>query len=291
VSTIEKAVARLRHRIEESVTSATRPAALGKAPRTKAVVSTEGGGFHLDLLSLDRYGVSADPLKDWRVVEEMRTIKRPLLRKAFGKGVERVDSGNLILVTSCLPAEGKTSLALSLALSIVAEKDVTALLVDADVLKPSLTRILGLEDRLGLLDLLENPEAQVKDVLIRPQLPGLGVIPSGRLDPHSTELLASERMAALVGELSRRYADRVILFDSTPLLASTQAVVMSQLVGQIVLVVEARKTAKASVQEAVERIDVTKSISVVLNKAAGGQQKRYYGEQYRAYAGSKAKSA
>ncbi|MCG5512109.1 XrtA-associated tyrosine autokinase [Ectothiorhodospira shaposhnikovii] len=200
------------------------------------------------------------------VSEEFRMIKRPLLANAFGRGAELVDQGNLIMVTSAKSGEGKTFTAINLAMSIAMEMDKTVLLVDADVGRARVHHVLGTPQGPGLIDLLLDKDLDVGDVIIKTNVPKLRVIPMGRYHPHSNELLASEDMLRLTRELAERYPDRVVIFDSPPLLLTSESVVVAGLVGQIVFVVESSRTLQGTVKDALAMLDTSKPIGLVLNK-------------------------
>ena len=114
-----------------------------------------------------------------QLAEEFRIIKRPILENAFGPPSRLIPHGNLVMVTSAAPSEGKTYCSVNLALSIAREVNRTVLLVDADVARPALPRALGLGSRLGLLDVLLDQRVSLPDVLIRTNIPNLAVLPSG----------------------------------------------------------------------------------------------------------------
>lgn len=209
--------------------------------------------------------------------EEYRSLKRPLLMNAFGKGAVPVPRGNLVMVVSSLPGEGKTFSALNLAMSMAMEKDKTVLLVDSDVVKLSLTRLLGLEGRPGLQDALGNSETSIGDVIINTDLPNLSLIPAGKARTNSTELLASETMERVCAELSTRYPDRIVLFDAPPILVTNEAKVLSHQMGQILLVVEAGRTLQNVVTEALTHLDENKVIGLLLNKTRRAFRNDYYG--------------
>ena len=211
--------------------------------------------------------------------DEYRRIKRPLLSNAFGKSASLVDRGNLILVTSSLPGEGKTHTAVNLALSIAQERDHTVMLVDCDVEKHGVTRMLGLTGKPGLVDLLDNSNKTTGDVLLRTDVSELTFLCAGKQHGYVTELLASQRMSSLVDEMVSRYDDRVIIFDGPPLLPTPQTHVLAELVGQVVFVIEAGKTAQDVVDEALEMVPKDKAIGLVMNKTEGmqGHSGYYYG--------------
>jgi protein-tyrosine kinase len=126
-----------------------------------------------------------------QAIEEYRSIKRPIVNNAFGKGSVGINRANLILVTSSVPGEGKTFTAINLALSIANERDIQVLLIDADVARPSVSRVLGIKPRPGLIDYLEGQDIPFSDIIVDTNMPGFRVIPAGKLHKHSTELLSS----------------------------------------------------------------------------------------------------
>lgn len=231
----------------------------------------------LDLAKLEKMGFLTPETGRSQLAEEMRHIKRPLLLNAFGDQREAGSNLNLIMVTSSRPGEGKTYTSLNLAMSIAKERDKTVLLVDADVAKPGVTRILGMESAKGLVEYLLDDDLDLPDVMMKTNVPNLRFIPAGRRHIHSTELLTSENMKQLTEELATRYPDRVVIFDSPPLLATSEALVVTELVGQIVMVVEAEKTSKEEVQEALSLIGENKILGLVLNKSRGSFGTDYYG--------------
>ena len=217
-----------------------------------------------------------------KVAEEYRLIKRPLLMNAFGHGGNPpIPNGNLIMVTSSVPGEGKSFTAINLAISMATELESTVLLIDADVAKSSVIRYLGLEADRGLLDVLRDPSVQLADVLIKTDIAKLTVLPSGRGFAHATELLASNSMRAFVNDISTRYHDRIIIFDCPPLLATSEASVLASYMGQIVFVVEAEHTPQEAVKDALAHLVNSEYVGIVLNKApARAAGSDYYGYGY-----------
>ena len=216
---------------------------------------------------------------------EYRRIKRPLLSNAFGKSSELVDDGNLILVTSSVPGEGKSYTALNLALAIAQERDHTVLLIDADVTKQGVSRMLGIERRRpDLTDLLTSEDLSVGKAMLRTDVPGLVLLPAGKPHEYITEMVASQRMSRLVNELANRYSDRVIIFDGPPLLSTPEAPILASLVGQVVFVIEAGKTPHAIVEDALGMLPKEKAIGLVLNKSESiSNRGGYYYNYYAAY--------
>jgi exopolysaccharide/PEP-CTERM locus tyrosine autokinase len=243
----------------------------------------ENPGCHIAADKLKEFGFLTPDSPDQKLAEQYRVLKRPVLINAFKNGPDKVDYSNSVMITSAAEGEGKTYTSFNLAISMSMERNSTVLLIDSDVIKGSLSNLLGLENSPGLTDLLSNPELTLSDVIVTTDIPRLKVLPAGRPNIHSTELLASAEMKRLANELSTRYPDRIILFDAPPLLATSQAKVLTNLAGQILLVVEAGKTPQQLVEESVSQLDKNKIIGVVLNKsrtAAGGYYGGYYGDYY-----------
>lgn len=240
----------------------------------------------LDMERLRASGVVTSYTDRSHIAEEFRLIKRPLLLKAFAQPPDNIENGNLIMVTSSKPGEGKTFCAVSLAMSIAQERDLTVLLIDADVAKPDIPNVLGIETHRGLVDLIadDNNSLDLSDVLVRTDLENLTILPAGRQHHLATELLASEKMDKFVTEIAARYPDRVIIFDSPPVLASSIPGVIALHVGQVLFVVEADSTVQPSVDTALGLISSCKDISLLLNKAPHrGNNDRfggYYGYGY-----------
>lgn len=235
----------------------------------------------LDLSGLKDAGL-VDPRSKQvnRTTEEFRRIKRPLLMNVRGEGASVVPNANMIMVTSALAGEGKTFTSINLAMSIAMEMDRTVLLVDADVAKPDVTARLGVEAEKGLIDVLLDDSLTLPDVLLKTDIPKLTLLPSGSRHVHSTELLASERMRQLTLELSSRYHDRIVIFDTPPLLLASEARVLAGLMGQIVIVIESSVTPQHVVKEALESLQDNEIVGIVMNKGvrgSGGDSYGYYG--------------
>lgn len=211
-------------------------------------------------------------------LDQYRRVKWPVLAGAFGSPEEVVPRGNLVMVTSSLPSEGKTFLSVNLGLSIASERDCKLLLVDADVAKRHLTKLLGLDRAPGLLDLLAPDKHSIDDVLVGSDLDQLMILPAGVAKAQAPELLASRRMELVAQELATRFADHIVLFDSSPLLLTNESQVLSKLVGQVLLVVRANHTPQAAILEAIGLLDQRARTSCVLNQVAGGMLKYGYSE-------------
>ena len=214
------------------------------------------------------------------VAEEFRAIKRPLIDNAFAQNGRAVNRNNLIMVTSALPGEGKTFTAINLAISIAMELDHTVLLVDADVARPSVLRTLGLKAEDGLMDVLLDNKLHIADVLLKTNIDTLTILPAGKSTRHATELLASQTMSALLDEIASRYPDRIVIFDSPPLLLTSEARVLASQMGQIVVVVEAETTTMHAVKSALSQIEACSNVNLIYNKAKSFPGQEDYGYYY-----------
>ena len=214
------------------------------------------------------------------VAEDFRIIKRPLLRQARAGGADAVRHGNLIVVTSAMPGEGKTYCAINLAMSIAMEMDITVLLVDADVARPSVLKVLGLPPEPGLMDVLLDPQLAMGDVILKTNVANLRILPAGRSNKHATELLASRAMSRLLAEIASRYSDRIVVFDSPPLLITSEAHALVGQMGQVVMVVEAETTTQHAVKEALRQIEACEHIHLIYNKTKSFPGNDYYGYGY-----------
>jgi len=117
----------------------------------------------------------------------------------------------------------------------------------------------------------------VADALLRTNVEKLTILPAGSRHRRATELLASEQMAALLRELASRYPDRIIIFDSPPLLATTEARVLASHMGQVIMVVAADMTTKQAVDHALATIESCEIVLMMLNKASRTDVGAYYG--------------
>ena len=209
-----------------------------------------------------------------RFADYYREIKRPLIQSMLGPEV-RAES-RLVLVTSALPGEGKTFTSLNLALSVARERAVSVLLVDADLPKGHLSRTFGLQGAPGLLDALADESIDVESLVIGTDIKGLEILPAGNAVEGTAELVASARMAQISTRLIARHPRRLVLLDSAPLLASSEARALMQIPGRILMVSRAGKTPRHALLDALALIDKTKLHGLVLNDAHGGSSDAYY---------------
>lgn len=230
----------------------------------------------IDLAWLSAAGYLTPDKAESDIANEFRKIKRPLVNAFQNKDGTSVKNANRIMVTSSLAGEGKSFVALNLAISIAMERDCTVLLIDADTTHSSLSQLLGLGSAPGLLDLLTDRFLPVSNAIVKTNIDRLAFLASGTQRPHATELLASEVMEGVVQQLASRYADRILLFDAPPLLAAAEPAVLAGYMGQIVVVVEANRTTHKALQHALAAVESCPAVMTVLNKALGTEQTYQY---------------
>ncbi len=236
----------------------------------------------INLEELDERGFVSVSNARKLINEEYREIKRKLLRNAFGALSKTLKNSNIIMVSSARPSEGKTFTAINLALSIAAEQDKTVLLVDADVLKPNVTRTLRVNPGEGLMEYLLDENKDISDILYRTNVDKLRIIPAGQTHHLSTELLASERMNETIDEFSNRYPDRIVIIDTPPLIGINESAVLASFAGQAVIVTEEGRTKLNDINNIVDRLNPDMAVGFVVNKAVNesADNGNYYGYYY-----------
>lgn len=230
----------------------------------------------VDLQQLQTLGYAPEQGQERRFADFYREIKRPLIKKALARGAP-VDL-RLIMVSSALPGEGKTFIALGLALSMAQERDISVLLVDADLPKAHISRTLHLQDEPGLLDCLAGDTHDVESLVLGTDVPGLQILPAGRQNESAAELITSARMRQVIAALVRM-PNRLVLLDSPPLLVSSEARALIQIPGSIVLVARAGHTPRQALSDALALVDKSKLHGVVLNESrtpGGGDSYGYH---------------
>ena len=239
--------------------------------------------IEVDVELLCKSGLLASDEYDDLIAQQFRRIKRPVLNNAFGLGVTESKNANVVMLASALPKTGKTFCSINLAASIARERDYGAVLVDADVLKPNISKSLGLEDRIGLIDFLLDPKIRLDDILVATDLFDIVVVPAGKRHGEATELLASRLMQSFIMQLSARFSDRAVIFDTPPLLLTSEANVLAEHMGQIILVIEAGVSTHESVSQSFSSLNRGKPINAILNKAHGMNFAEIGGTEYGYY--------
>jgi len=285
MSIVERALERLR---ADEPASRTRRV-FGKIVETAASQAPAGRVISIDQEALRAVGLLAPRHQEREIASQYRHIKRPLIAAAMGKGQEPVPNGRLVMVASALGGEGKTFTSINLAFSMALEKDLQVVLVDGDVVKPQISKMFGIDAERGLLDAVTDPSVELERLILPTDVPNLFLIPSGTRSDRATEFLASERMLEAMKWLLQKDDRRIFLFDSAPLLLTTEAPALAEVVGQIVLVVRAEHTEYHVLRDALNRLPEGSSPALVLNQSTR-KSTGYYYQGYGVPAESEAKS-
>jgi len=275
---------------QQSVSSATGSpvVSLAKSPTPTGTLSVRPARLTRSrAIALDRARLRAAHIIDWvgartRASEELRIVKRALLRKVFTSPGQTRAGANLVMITSARPGEGKTFTALNLALGIAIEPSHHVLLVDADTTRQGLREVLGLNQESGLLDVLSGNERELSQVILRTDIPNLALVLAGAVRDDTAELLAGSKMVALLQEMGNRYNDRIILIDAPPCTVSSDAAALASSVGQVILVIEAERTQRGEIEVALDMVKNCRDVSLILNKVpvAGSHSLGLYGSYY-----------
>jgi protein-tyrosine kinase len=226
----------------------------------------------LDMRSLREAGYLPEEGLERRFADHYRQIKRPLIEKAFSGAAEM----RLIMVCSALPGDGKTFTSINLAFSMARERDASVLLIDADAPRAHISQVLGIRGEPGLLDALADHSIDVESLVLGTDVRGLEILPAGKFVENATELLASARMAQITTRLAARDPRRLVVFDSAPLLVSSEARALARAPGQVVVVARAAVTPLRALTDAIAQVDKNKLQGVILNHTAEAQGAGYY---------------
>jgi protein-tyrosine kinase len=279
MTVVERTILKLREQQQAAQTSAV-PEALKMSEPDAAPLATDTIVPRLPGIILERGVLRAagllPPEEDIDLLaRQYRKIKRPIVAQATGRGVPRMPNGYLVMIASAMAGEGKSFTAMNIALSLAREKDLEVLLVDADVAKPQLSRVLGLADAPGLLDALRNVGSDIESLIRATDVPALSFLPAGTGAQDATELLSSSRMESLTERLGQR-SRRIVVFDSPPLLQTTESAALVHIAGQIVVVVRAESTPQPVLLDALQILEGHPSVSLVLNQSIRSASDDYY---------------
>lgn len=280
MSLIENALEKLRRngpppgRATGSVSSRERGPTSGPGASALAAPEPPVKALAIDWTGVRAAGYLPEESERRRFADYYRQIKRSLIEKAFA--ADSAADARLILISSALSGDGKSFTAVNLALSMARERDHSVLLIDADLPRARISQVFGVHGEPGLVDALQQESLDVESLILRTDMRGLEILPAGKPVTNSTELLASERMTQIAMRIAARDPRRLVLFDSSPLLGSTEVRALMRIPGQIVLVVRASGTPRQAVLDAVAHLDAGKLQGLVLNEAPTARGSGYY---------------
>jgi protein-tyrosine kinase len=223
------------------------------------------GAPFLDMAALKRGGLALAGVRS-RVTEEYRITVGRILRALRSANRTGPGAANLVMVTSARPGEGKSFSALNLAVSVAQNGLSEVLLVDVDAKPRSLSTLLGLRDRPGLLDLVDQPELRAEDLLVHTAVEGFQVIPLGIARAGAVDAGVTRALATAIERIRRRFTHHVVLLDTAPCLSTSDPSTLAPLVDQVIMVVEAGRTQRAELGASLELIKACPNIVLVLNK-------------------------
>ena len=227
--------------------------------------SPPAGAPFLDMAALKRGGLALAGVRS-RVTEEYRITVGRILRALRSANRTGPGSANLVMVTSARPGEGKSFSALNLAVSIAQNGLADVLLVDVDAKPRSLSTLLGLRERPGLLDLVDQPDLRAEDLLVRTPVEGFQVLPLGIARAGTADAGVTRALATAIERIRRRFTHHVILLDTAPCLSTSDPSTLAPLVDQVIMVVEAGRTQRAELGASLELVRACPNVVLVLNK-------------------------
>jgi len=252
-----------------------------KAPERFAPAATGNSRqVILSPTSMAAHGIAVPSSGLSRAVQEFRAVKRHVLSNVARSGTGKQAPGRVVLVTSARPGDGKTFTAVNLALALAYEKDTRVLLMDADAYRQTVMSCLGITAQHGWLDAVGSSHTRASEVVLRTNVPGLSVLPSGKESGEIPEIMSSRPMKELLEELANEDPTRVIIIDSLPCLTSTEPSILAALAGQTLFVVAAHQTSKEDVESSLRLLSASPSVSLVLNKADTMLSEQFKGYGY-----------
>jgi len=204
----------------------------------------------------ERLKLSTDPYS--RYFENFRRLRASILYPKTGS------RSRTILVTSVAPGEGKGFICANMGVALSQDVEHHALMLDCDFRRPTLSKLFGIKNDTGLVDYLQDG-VDLSYLIRKTGQPKLSLIPSGKPPRNPSELLSSQRMAALINELAERYPDRLILVDSPPNTVASETNILAQHLDGVVLVIRHGVSKKEHVRKLVETLGPDKITGLVYN--------------------------
>ena len=253
---------------ERVISSASKPLASGdKAGATSSAVRRAEVAISPTRLAAS--GITLPGSAYSRTVEEFRAVKRHVMANAKRLHASQArESGQVVLVTSAKPGDGKTFIAINLALALAFEKDTCVLLMDGDAYRQSLLESLGISADAGWIDVVSGGPATLSDVVLKTCVSGLQVLPAGRQRPEIPELMSSRVMKQLVDDLTRSNPKRYIVIDGLPCLTSSEPSILAGLTGQTLFVVSAHRTSRDDIDSSLRLLNTSPNVNLILNMVA-----------------------
>lgn len=235
---------------------------------TSVAVSLENyPTLQIDKSILRKYGMLAQQDQERVLVRQFREIKRSLL-SALNESDEFEQAGDqkIIMLSSALSGDGKTFTALNLASSLAMERDLNVILVDGDVAKPHISSLLDCSDKLGLLDFIADTSVSVNEIIYSTNITGLYFVPAGKKTEQANELMSGQRMKDVLSQLSGISKNTLLLFDTSPILLTSESKVMASYADFVLLLVRSGVTPKLAVTDSIKTLqEIGVRFGIVLN--------------------------
>ena len=232
--------------------------------------------FCIDFLALERKGFIGRPFIRRRLARDMRAMRHRLLNRMHAFQLDDAASGDLretiVMVTSCWSGEGKTFTAVNLALSLVLEDTVDVLLLDGDIIRPSLDKMFNINPQRGLVDFLSGSGENLAPYLWRAENGRLTILPAGQIAKAPRALFRGQAMSRFIHDVSNRYPERIVIIDTPPLLGGGEAPVLANHADHILLVVECGRASQSAVEDALDLLTTHENVSLVLNRCNEGDR-------------------
>jgi capsular exopolysaccharide synthesis family protein len=212
--------------------------------------------------------------KDSAAAEQYRILREQVKNLRNGTGFHPIS------VTSPLKQEGKTMVAVNLAVTLAQGGDEQVLLIDADLRNPDVHKYFGVQRSPGLADYLTSrSNGNLSSYVCATSFSGLEILPAGSSSDRAGELLAKERMKTLMEEIRTIYPERQVVFDSPPVLATSDPLVLAREVAGIIMVIRASKTPREYLKKAIDTLNSPKLMGIVLNGTQLGAASKFYGKR------------
>lgn len=227
-------------------------------PPPKQAISRMGDIKGMSAKEMDAKKIIHSATENRELLEIFRNLRTRLLQR-------HDDENFVVLVSSACSSGGGSMVSMNLAAAFALDQSKTSVIVDCNVLDPSLDNLLSIPPDYGLTDFLSNPKVAVDDIIYASGIPRLRMVPAGSRSELAAELFASQGMRQIIGALKERYPDRYIFLDAPPISSGAEVRVLSRLCDQAIIVVPHGKVTPAQIMGGVDVVGKDKFLGVIFN--------------------------